>query len=53
MEYAVGIGLGHIDTKFHKDWFSRSNVDRGTHRHTDRIEGKRRLKTLIIHYKPV
>jgi hypothetical protein len=40
MKYAVEMGSGAmiIHTKFHKDWFRHSKVDRGdtqTHRHTD------------------
>jgi hypothetical protein len=40
MEYVVGIGLGDIHTKFHKDWFSHSKVDRVAHRQ-HRREGKK------------
>jgi hypothetical protein len=40
MKYAVEIGSGamiyiYIYTKFHKDWFSLSEVYVGVHRHTD------------------
>jgi hypothetical protein len=37
MKNAIEIGSGamNIHTKFHKDWFRCSKVDRGIHRHTD------------------
>jgi hypothetical protein len=38
MKYAVGMGSSVMIyiTKFRKDWFSHSNVNKGgTHRHTD------------------
>jgi hypothetical protein len=37
MNYAVEMGSGAMIfiTKFHKDWVSHSEVDRGIHRHTD------------------
>jgi hypothetical protein len=39
MKYAVEMGSGNVHTKFHKDWFSHSKVDRGgIRRHTDSME---------------
>jgi hypothetical protein len=39
MKYAVEMGSGamiYVHTKFHKDWFMHSEIDKGdTQRHTD------------------
>jgi hypothetical protein len=38
MKYTVEMivdAMIYIYTKFHKDWFSHSKVDRDTHTHTD------------------
>jgi hypothetical protein len=48
MKYATEMGSGAmIHTKFHKDWFRPSEVDRGEHRHRQHND----LISLLLFFK--